>query len=186
MRRVLSGIQPTGKLHLGNYLGAIQNWVRLQQNYDAFFSIVDLHAITTLYFNVSNGTQHAQQLNTDVLTNAATLLACGIRPECLFVQSTVPQHAALMWIIGCISPMSWYNKMTQFKDKKEQLAGASLGLYAYPALMAADILLYKGELVPVGDDQTQHLELARDAALRFNSLFTPTFPLPQPVYSKEI
>lgn len=184
MKRVLSGIQPTGRLHLGNYLGAVKNWVHLQQTCDCFYSIVDMHAITSKYFQVSSGEPLAAALQKSTKETAATLIAAGIDPSSVFVQSQVPEHAELMWVFSCISPMHWFNCMTQFKEKKEALNGASLGLLAYPALMTADILLYKADLVPVGDDQTQHLELARDVAERFNSLFRPYFPVPQGVYSQ--
>lgn len=186
MRRVLSGIQPTGRLHLGNYLGAVQNWVKMQGQYDCFYAIVDMHAITSSYFQVASGAALAASLRTSIKETAATLLAAGIQPDRLFIQSQVPEHAELMWVLSCVAPMHWFNTMTQFKEKKQALDGASLGLFAYPALMAADILLYKAEAVPVGDDQTQHLELARDTAERFNSLFRRTFPVPQPVFSQSL
>ena len=184
MKRVLSGIQPTGKLHLGNYLGAVKNWAKMQREHDCYFTIVDMHAITSTYFQTSSGLTLAEQLVRSTKETAATLIAAGIDPKFLFVQSQVPEHAELMWVFSCISPMHWYNRMTQYKDKKEALSGASLGLLAYPALMTADILLYKAELVPVGDDQTQHLELARDVAERFNSLFRGHFPVPKAVFSQ--
>ena len=181
MNTVLSGIQPTGAIHLGNYLGAVLNWQKLQKEYDSLFVIADMHAITSCYFKVHSGKKIAADLAFSTRLTAATLLACGI--ENLFVQSQVPEHAELMWIFSCISPMSWFQKMTQFKEKKSALDGASLGVFGYPALMAADILLYKAEYVPVGGDQTQHLELAKDIAQRFNSLFGEFFPMPKPLFS---
>ena len=181
MKIVVSGIQPTGLIHLGNYLGAIKNWRILQSSYNSVFIIADMHAITSSYFKVDSGTAIANELKTSTAMTAATLKACGINN--VFIQSQVPEHASLMWIFSCISPMSWFQKMTQFKEKKSALDGASLGIFAYPSLMAADILLYKGELVPVGNDQTQHIELATDIAQRFNSLFGDFFPIPQAIYS---
>jgi tryptophanyl-tRNA synthetase len=164
---IFSGIQPTGIPHLGNYLGAVSNWVRLQQtNTDrVLYSVVDLHALTL--------PQEPSVLRADILNATATLLACGVSPErsCVFQQSTVKEHAELAWLLSCITPKGWLNRMTQYKDKKEKGAGeqASLGLYSYPVLMAADILLYNTTHVPVGHDQKQHLELARDIAIKFNS-----------------
>lgn len=186
MRRVLSGIQPTGKLHLGNYLGAVQNWVKMQSTHESFYAIVDMHAITSSYFQVASGASLATNLRASIQETAATLIASGIDTRYLFVQSQVPEHAELMWVLSCVAPMHWFNRMTQYKEKKQALDGASLGLLAYPALMAADILLYKAESVPVGEDQTQHLELATNVAERFNSLFKPTFPVPQPVFSQSL
>lgn len=181
MKLVVSGIQPTGLVHLGNYLGAIKNWKSLQSAHDSLFLIVDQHAITSSYFKVPTGKEIAQELSSSITMTAATLKACGINN--VFIQSRVPEISQLMWIFSCISPMSWFQKMTQFKEKKAALDGASLGLFSYPALMAADILLFKGELVPVGDDQTQHLELSQDIAQRFNSLFGTYFPIPECVLS---
>lgn len=163
VKRILSGIQPTGNLHLGNYLGAIKNWVALQQDYECLFCVVDLHAITMPQDPVAllNNTREA----------VATYLACGVLEEnaSIFPQSMIAEHAELMWILACHTPLGWLNRMTQFKEKagkkKEQ---AVLGLYSYPVLMAADILLYKATDVPVGHDQKQHLELARDIAGAFN------------------
>ena len=186
MRRVLSGIQPTGQLHLGNYLGAVQNWVKLQRTHESFYAIVDMHAITSSYFQVASGAPLASALRNSIKDTAATLIASGIDTRYLFVQSQVPEHAELMWVLSCVAPMHWFNRMTQFKEKKQALDGASLGLLAYPALMAADILLYKADLVPVGEDQTQHLELSKNVAERFNSLFKPTFPVPQAVFSQSL
>ena len=182
MQRVVSGIQPTGLIHLGNYLGAIKNWKLLQSEYDSLFIIADMHAITSSYFKVDSGLALSKSLLSSTSLTAATLHACGIKN--LFIQSQVPEHAMLMWAFACISPMSWFQKMTNFKEKKSALDGASLGIFAYPALMASDILLYRGELVPVGHDQTQHLELAADIAQRFNSLFGDFFPVPQALFSK--
>lgn len=167
-RRVLSGVQPTGRLHLGNYLGAIQQWARYQYDFDCWFCVVDMHAIT-----VPHDPRH---LADDTLSTAAMYLACGIDPShChIFVQSQVPAHAELAWMLNCITPMGWLEKMTQYKDKKQRLgddAPVYLGLFAYPVLMAADILLYRAECVPVGEDQRQHLELARDIARSFNYTF---------------
>lgn len=177
LQRVFSGIQPTHHLHLGNYLGAIRQWVPLQHSHECLFCIVDLHAITV--------PQDPQHLRRCVLETAACYLACGIDPDrsTVFVQSTVPFHTELAWILGCQTPMGWLNRMTQFKEKSatfKQQAG--LGLYAYPVLMAADILLYQATHVPVGEDQKQHLELARDIALAFNhhyqvSTLVPPTPL---------
>lgn len=184
MRRVLSGIQPTGDLHIGNYLGAVKNWCHLAKTVaEPYFAVVDLHAITGSYFQANDGDAVAKELRESVLKTAATLIACGLPSETVFIQSQVHEHAELFWILGCLSPMSWLQRMTQFKEKKEALGGASLGLYSYPVLMAADILLYKAEGVPVGEDQTQHLELARSLALRFNSMFKMSLPIPAPLFS---
>lgn len=198
---VLSGIQPTGFIHLGNYLGAVQNWVKIQgdpsvnQNY---FCVVDYHAITQKYIGVdlpehiSGGipedpTELRDSVNKDgtpqelTLKTVATLLACGINPQksTLFVQSHVPAHMEMQWFLSSITPLSWLNKMIQFKEKKTANEKfSSLCLYSYPVLMASDILLYQATHVPVGEDQTQHLELARDLAERFNRLFGDLFPLP--------
>ncbi|KAK4533861.1 hypothetical protein CCYA_CCYA19G4743 [Cyanidiococcus yangmingshanensis] len=166
--RVLSGVQPTGRIHLGNYLGAIQQWVTHQYDYDSWFCVVDMHAITV--------PQDPRQLAEDTLSTAAMYLACGLDPaHCrIFVQSQVPAHAELAWLLNCITPMGWLEKMTQYKDKRQRLgddAPVNLGLFAYPVLMAADILLYRAERVPVGEDQRQHLELTRDIARTFNHTF---------------
>lgn len=182
IQTVVSGIQPTGLIHLGNYLGAVKNWRLLQDQYNSIFIVADMHAITSCYFKVNSGLEIAKELKNSSAMTAATLKACGIRN--IFIQSQVPEHAMLMWIFSCISPMSWFQKMTNFKEKKSALDGASLGIFAYPALMASDILLYKGNLVPVGHDQTQHIELAVDIAQRFNSLFGEFFPIPQPLFTK--
>ena len=171
---VFSGIQPSGRLTLGNYLGTIQNWIPLQDQHHCLFCIVDLHAITQY--------QDPQALRQSTREVAAIYLAAGIDPQksTVFVQSQVPQHAKLAWLLNSITPLGWLNRMTQFKDKagkyREQ---ACLGLYAYPVLMAADILLHKAHLVPVGEDQRQHLELARDIANTFNHTYKVDF-FPQP------
>jgi tryptophanyl-tRNA synthetase len=176
MNRIFSGIQPTGNLHLGNYLGAIRNWVKLQKDFDCIFCIVDLHAVTT--------PQDPRLLAAQTREVTAAYIASGIDPDAciIFNQSTVPGHSELGWLFGCLTPLGWLNRMTQFKEKAgKQKENASLGLYAYPVLMAADILLYKATHVPVGEDQKQHLELARDIAGAFNRQFgVEFFPLPEP------
>jgi len=175
--RILSGVQPTGNLHLGNYLGAIRNWVAMQQEYECLFMLADLHAITV--------PQEPSALRTNVRETAAAYIACGIDPEksAIFHQSAVSAHAELTWILSCHTPLGWLNRMTQFKEKAgKHREEAMLGLYSYPVLMAADILVYKATHVPVGEDQKQHLELARDIAGAFNRHYqTEFFPLPQPV-----
>ena len=177
MNRIFSGVQPTGNLHLGNYLGAIRNWVRLQVDYDCLYCIVDLHAITVY--------QNPAELRASTLEVAACLLAAGIDPErsIVFNQSQVPAHAELAWIFNCIARLGWLNRMTQFKEKAgKNRENASVGLYAYPTLMAADILVYRATHVPVGDDQKQHLELVRDVAQAFNSTYgVDYFPLVEPL-----
>ncbi|MFQ5534502.1 MAG: tryptophan--tRNA ligase [Sphingomonadales bacterium] len=176
-KRIFSGIQPTGNLHLGNYLGAIRNWVGLQHNYECIFCMVDLHAITVR--------QDPAELRASTREVAAGLLAAGIDPEnaILFNQSMVPQHAELAWVFNCVARLGWLNRMTQFKEKAgKHSERASVGLFVYPTLMAADILLYKAGHVPVGEDQKQHLELARDIAQKFNNDFgTDLFPIPEPL-----
>jgi tryptophanyl-tRNA synthetase len=176
MNRIFSGVQPTGNLHLGNYLGAIRNWVDLQDDYDCIFCIVDLHAITV--------SQDPAELRRSTREVTAAYVAAGIDPEraVIFNQSTVPGHSELAWLLGTITPLGWLNRMTQFKEKAgKQKDNAGLGLYAYPVLMAADILLYKATHVPVGEDQKQHLELARDIAGAFNRRYgVDYFPLPEP------
>jgi tryptophanyl-tRNA synthetase len=177
MKRVFSGVQPTGNLHLGNYLGAIRNWVGMQADYDCLYCVVDLHAITT--------PQDPKVLRAATREVTAGLLAAGIDPvkSIVFNQSQVSGHAELAWLLHCLTPLGWLNRMTQFKEKagrERELAG--LGLYAYPVLMAADILLYRATHVPVGEDQKQHLELARDIAGAFNRQYgTDYFPLPEPM-----
>jgi tryptophanyl-tRNA synthetase len=177
MNRIFSGVQPTGNLHLGNYLGAIRNWVALQHDYDCIFCIVDLHAVTV--------PQDPVQLRAQTREVTAAYIAAGIDPErcIIFNQSTVPGHAELAWLLGCQTPLGWLNRMTQFKEKAgKQREDAGLGLYSYPVLMAADILLYKATHVPVGEDQKQHLELSRDIAGAFNRRFgVEFFPLPEPM-----
>ena len=176
MNRIFSGIQPTGNLHLGNYLGAIRNWVALQHDYECIFCIVDLHALTQ--------PQDPAELRASTREVTAAYIAAGIDPErcTIFNQSMVPAHTELSWLLGCLTPLGWLNRMTQFKEKagkNREMAG--LGLYAYPVLMAADILLYKATHVPVGEDQKQHLELARDIAGAFNRRYDREFfPLPEP------
>lgn len=163
MQRVFSGVQPTGNLHLGNYLGAIRNWVGLQQDHECIFCVVDLHAITVW--------QEPKELLQATREVAAAMLACGIDAEkhIVFHQSAVAAHAQLAWVFNCVARLGWLNRMTQFKEKAgRDRENASVGLYAYPNLMAADILLYKASRVPVGEDQKQHLELARDIAQKFN------------------
>jgi tryptophanyl-tRNA synthetase len=176
MNRIFSGIQPTGNLHLGNYLGAIRNWVALQRDFDCIFCIVDLHALTQ--------PQDPVQLRNSTREVTAAYIAAGIDTErCLiFNQSTVAVHSELAWLLSCFTPLGWLNRMTQFKEKAgKQRDMASLGLYSYPVLMAADILGYKATHVPVGEDQKQHLELARDIAGAFNRRYgVEFFPLPEP------
>lgn len=179
MKRVFSGIQPSGNLHIGNYLGAIKNWVASQDEFENVFCIVDLHAITV--------PQDPKILKHKIRELAGILIAAGIDPEksALFVQSDISAHSELAWILNCFTPMGWMEKMTQFKEKsKEGRERASVGLFDYPALMAADILLYDTDLVPVGEDQKQHVELTRNVAQRFNSIYGETFKLPEPVIPK--
>lgn len=176
--RVLSGIQPTGTVQLGNYLGALVNWVAMQDSHETFYCIVDLHAITVA--------QDPAELRRNTLSMAATLLACGIDPNraILFHQSAVREHAELAWIFNCVARLGWLNRMTQFKEKAgKDKERASVGLYTYPVLQAADILIYKATHVPVGEDQKQHLELSRDIAAKFNHDFGHEnfFPLPEPL-----
>jgi tryptophanyl-tRNA synthetase len=170
--RVLSGIQPTGSPHIGNYLGALKNWAKIQYDYDSIYCIVDLHAITVY--------QNPAELRTKIEELAGMLLAIGIDPQhsALMVQSSVPEHAELAWMLTCVTPVGWLERMTQYKAKSEAQETIGDGLLQYPVLMAADILLYQANIVPVGDDQTQHLELARDIAQRFNSLYGETFTMP--------
>jgi tryptophanyl-tRNA synthetase len=179
-KRVLSGVQPTGNLHLGNYLGAIRNWVEGQQEYENFFCVVDLHAITAPH--------NPATLATDTYTIAALYLACGIDLEysTIFVQSHVPAHAELAWLLNCITPINWLQDMIQFKEKAiKQGENVNAGLLNYPVLMAADILLYDADKVPVGEDQKQHLELTRDLVIRVNHLFgkpeQPVLKMPEPL-----
>ncbi len=176
MNRIFSGIQPTGNLHLGNYLGAIRNWVTLQESFESIYCIVDLHAITV--------PQDPAELRANLREVTAGLLASGIDAErcVIFKQSAVSGHSELAWLLACFTPLGWLNRMTQFKEKAgKHRENAVLGLYAYPVLMAADILLYKATHVPVGEDQKQHLELARDIAGAFNRRYeVDCFPLPEP------
>lgn len=212
MKTVLSGIQSSGNLHLGNYLGSIKNWLDLQNTHRCIFGIMNLHAITV--------PQDPKILQQNIIDAAATYLACGLDPKksTIFVQSDVPEHAELAWVLGTLTPMGWLNRMTQFKDKKIQLHNklanernnyegdvselvlrdrmkleqeveekSYLGLFSYPVLMAADILLYRADLVPVGEDQKQHLELTRDIAGAFNRRYnTEYFKLPEPMIIKEV
>ncbi|HWO88130.1 MAG TPA: tryptophan--tRNA ligase [Gemmatimonadales bacterium] len=176
MARVFSGIQPSGELHLGNYLGAVRNWVALQDSNECIYCIVDLHAVTQPY--------EPAELAQRTLDMAASLLAAGLDPsKCtLFVQSHVPQHAQLMWLLNSVTPLGELERMTQFKDKSQRVESVPAGLLNYPVLQAADILLYRAEKVPVGDDQLQHLELSREIARRFNSRYgAEFFPEPQPL-----
>ncbi|MGD1093855.1 MAG: tryptophan--tRNA ligase [Bryobacteraceae bacterium] len=170
--RVLSGIQPTGSPHIGNYLGALKNWAKIQYDYDSIYCIVDLHAIT-LY-------QDPAGLRAKIEELAGMLLAVGIDPahSSLIVQSSIPAHAELAWMLTCVTPVGWLERMTQYKMKAQAQETIGDGLLQYPVLMAADILLYQAAIVPVGDDQSQHLELARDIAQRFNSLYGDTFVMP--------
>ncbi|MCD6122124.1 MAG: tryptophan--tRNA ligase [Spirochaetales bacterium] len=171
MKTLFTGIQPTGSLHLGNYFGAVKNWVKLQHNFETYISIVDLHAITILY--------NPKDMQKRILDLALNLYACGIDKEktTLFVQSEVPGHADLTWMFNTVIPIGELERMTQFKDKaKQNKKNVNMGLLDYPVLQAADILLYKAGIVPVGDDQIQHIELTREIARRFNSRYGKTFP----------
>jgi tryptophanyl-tRNA synthetase len=170
--RVFSGVQPTGNLHIGNYLGALKNWVQIQGNYESIFGIVDLHAITVY--------QDPAELRAKILEIAALFLAAGIDPKqsTIMVQSSVPEHSELAWMLTCVTPVGWLERMTQYKAKAAAQETISDGLLQYPVLMAADILIYQAAVVPVGEDQAQHLELTRDIAQRFNSLYGETFVMP--------
>jgi tryptophanyl-tRNA synthetase len=170
--RVLSGVQPSGNLHIGNYLGALANWVNIQYDYESIFCIVDLHAITVY--------QKPDELRAKIRELTALFLAAGIDPKHsrIVVQSTVPAHAELAWLLTCVTPIGWLERMTQFKAKAGAQESVGDGLFQYPVLMAADILLYQAAIVPVGEDQIQHLELTRDIAQRFNSLYGETFVMP--------
>jgi tryptophanyl-tRNA synthetase len=175
MKRILSGMQPTGHLHLGNYLGALRNWVKLQDEAECFYCVVDLHAITL--------PQDPSDLRANIRETAAAYIAAGVDParSALFPQSAVSAHTELGWIFNTLTPLGWLNRMTQFKDKAKNQDMELLGLYAYPVLMAADILAYKATHVPVGEDQKQHLELTRDIAGAFNRQFGQDyFSLPEP------
>ncbi len=184
MKRLVSGIQPTGNLHLGNYLGSLKNWIDLLNSgqYEALMFIADLHSITVPY--------EPTTLKQNVLHTAATYLACGLDPEkaAIFIQSDIPEHAELNWILGCFTSMGWMNRMTQFKDKSKKYKAdrVTLGLYSYPVLMAADVLLYNADFVPVGEDQKQHVELMRDISQAFNrELNTGYFITPEPMIMGE-
>lgn len=170
--RVFSGVQPTGQLHIGNYLGALKNWAEIQGQYESIFCIVDLHAVT-IY-------QDPAELSAKIRETAALFIAAGIDPDrsSIIVQSSVPGHSELAWMLSCVTPLGWLQRMTQFKAKAEKQETVGDGLLQYPVLMAADILLYDAGVVPVGEDQSQHLELTRDIAQRFNSLYRDTFVMP--------
>lgn len=178
-KRIFSGIQPSGELTLGSYMGAIKNWVALQDEYECVYCIVDLHAITVR--------QNPADLRRRAMEQLAQYIACGLDPEknVMFIQSHVPQHAELGWILGCYTQFGELSRMTQFKDKSaKHKDNITAGLFTYPVLMAADILLYQADLVPVGADQKQHVELCRDIAQRFNGAYSPTFTLPEPFIPK--
>tara|TARA_Y100001970_G_C14232093_1_gene859281 strand:+ start:1845 stop:2861 length:1017 start_codon:yes stop_codon:yes gene_type:complete len=182
-KRILSGVQPTGDLHIGNWLGAINNWVKLQSQYETFLCVVDLHAITSAY--------NPKELSKNTLTTAALYVACGIDPKIcsIFVQSHISAHSELCWLLNCMTPINWMERMIQFKEKSiQQGKNVSIGLFDYPILMAADILLYDADFVPVGEDQKQHLELARDIAQqRINAPFGKDkniLKIPQPIIMK--
>ena len=178
-KRVFSGIQPTGNIHIGNYLGATKHWAAKQDNYDNIFCIVDLHAITV--------PQDPKVLKTKIREVTGLLLAAGIdeKKSIVFLQSHIHEHSELAWIMNCFIPVGWMQRMTQFKEKSgKQKEQVSVGLFDYPALMTADILLYKTNVVPVGEDQKQHVELARDAAQRFNNIYGETFVLPEPLIAE--
>ena len=179
MKRILSGSAPSGHLCIGNYLGALKNWVELQEEYDCIYVIVDLHAITTQ--------QKPSELRKQSLSFLAQYVACGIDPEksTIIIQSQVPQHAELSWVLSTMTYMGELNRMTQFKEKSKRYnENINAGLYTYPILMASDILLYQADLVPVGADQKQHLELTRNLAQRFNSRYSDTFTIPEPFIPK--
>jgi tryptophanyl-tRNA synthetase len=175
-KRVFSGVQPSGSLHIGNYIGAIRNWVEDQDQFENIFCVVDQHAITVDY--------DPDELRANTREVVGLYLACGLDPDksTLFVQSHIPEHTELAWLLNCLTPMGWLERMTQFKEKSgDQRERVSAGLFIYPALMAADILLYQTHQVPVGDDQKQHVELTRDIAERFNRHFGDVFVVPQPL-----
>ena len=177
---ILSGIQATGSLHLGNYLGAINNWIKMQDEYDCYYMVADLHTLT-----IRN---NPEELRENILKLIALYIAAGLDPEknTIFIQSHVPAHTQLSWVLNCYTYMGELNRMTQYKDKSAKHAdNINSGLFTYPVLMAADILIYNADLVPVGDDQKQHLEITRDIAERFNSLYGETFKLPEPFISKQ-
>src|SRR6056297_69715 len=178
-KRIFSGIQPSGSLTLGNYIGALKNWVSLQDQYESYYCIVDMHAITV--------DKEPKDLRKNTLEVLANYIASGLNPEknTLFIQSHVPAHAELSWVLNCYTYFGELSRMTQFKDKSQKnSSNINAGLFDYPVLMAADILLYQTDLVPVGEDQRQHLELSRDIAQRFNNRYSPTFKVPEPYISK--
>jgi len=178
MKRSFSGIQPTGDLHIGNYLGAIKTWVEMLDKYECFFCIVDLHALTIKY--------DTAEMARRTLDAVAVNIACGLDPEkcTIFVQSHVPEHSELCWVLDTVTPMGELSRMTQFKEKSRQnVENVNVGLFNYPVLQAADILLYKGEAVPVGEDQVQHIEFAREVARKFNATYGETFPEPKALLS---
>jgi len=178
MKRTFSGIQPTGDIHIGNYLGAIKTWVDMLDKYECFFCIVDLHALTIRY--------DTAEMAERTLDAVAVNMACGLEPEkcTIFVQSHVPEHSELCWILDTVTPMGELGRMTQFKEKSRQnVENVNVGLFNYPVLQAADILLYKGEAVPVGEDQVQHIEFAREVARKFNAAYGPLFPEPTALLS---
>jgi tryptophanyl-tRNA synthetase len=179
MSRIMSGIQPTGSLHIGNYLGALVNWVRMQEQYECFYCVVDLHALIRR--------PEPEALRQAVREIAIGILASGVDPAraTLFVQSHVPQHSELAWVLACLTPQGDLNRMTQFKEKSaQQPDNVNAGLFTYPVLQTADIVLYRADKVPVGEDQEQHLELARETVRRFNGIYGDTFPEPQSVRSE--
>lgn len=171
-KRIFSGVQPSGNLHIGNYLGALKNWVEIQSEYESIWGIVDLHAVTVY--------QDPAELRAKIVETAALFLAVGIDPKvsAIMAQSSVPEHSELGWMLTCVTPVGWLERMTQYKAKAQAQETVGDGLLQYPVLMAADILLYQAAIVPVGDDQAQHLELTRDIAQRFNSLYGETFVMP--------
>lgn len=178
-KRIFSGIQPSGELTLGSYMGAIKNWAAMQDEYDCLYCIVDMHAITVR--------QNPADLRRRTIAQLAQYIACGLDPEknILFIQSHVPQHAELSWVLGCYTQFGELSRMTQFKQKSQQHAdNITAGLFTYPVLMAADILLYQADAVPVGEDQKQHVELCRDIAQRFNGVYGDVFTLPEPFIPK--
>lgn len=179
MKRIFSGIQPSGEIHIGNYVGAIQNWVSLLDSYDSIFCIVDYHTITVNY--------EVSEMQNNIRQAAIVNIACGLDPEqcTLFVQSQVPEHTELAWIFNCVSPLGELMRMTQFKEKsKQHVKNINVGLLDYPVLQAADILLYKAECVPVGEDQVQHIEFSREIARKFNSRYGQVFPEPEALLTK--
>ena len=178
-KRIFSGIQPSGELTLGSYMGAIKNWVSLQEEYDCLYCIVDMHAITVR--------QNPADLRRRSVNQLAQYIACGLDPakNIMFIQSHVPQHAELSWVLGCYTQFGELSRMTQFKDKSQKHAdNVNVGLFAYPVLMAADILLYQANYVPIGEDQKQHLEITRNIAERFNGIYGNTFTIPEPFIGK--